>query len=100
MDLLQRETLPRTGSMLICMTWLRLTLLLCMRYCQGYKAMIVPGVAHDAVVFATRVSILTVHRQALCLALLQQIDIESLHVAATLLRARDKCCNHLQATLS
>ena len=67
--------------MIVCEAWLRPILLLCMRYCQGYKAVIVPCVAHDAVILTTWVDILDLHCQALCLALLQQLGIESLHMA-------------------
>ena len=68
--------------MLACMTHWCLIYLLYMRYCQGYKAMIVPCMAHYTLALYTWVNILAVHCQSLGLDLLQQLCIESLHMAA------------------
>lgn len=74
----------RSGCMPVCAAWLRLASLRCMRYRQGYKAVIVPCVAHDAVALHTRVDDLDLHCQAAGLTVLQQICIDGLHSAAAI----------------
>ena len=72
----------RSGCVPVRTARLRLASLLCMRYHQGYKAVVVPCVAHDAAALHTRVNILDLHCQAAGLTLLKQICIDGLHTTA------------------